>query len=178
MQFKKLLNDLSVLLKNNGYKKAEYLRKKNFFASMGENCFWQPWHLPSDPKLIRLSNNVVVTSEVLFVTHDVIHHMANHSDNDNKYSYYVDPIQVGNNVFIGTRSVILPGTKIEDNVIIGAGSIVKGRLEEGGVYAGNPAKRVGEVETFLQKRKNDSIEFINREDHFQKAWEKFDKRNN
>lgn len=35
------------------------------------------------------------------------------------------PISVGNNVFVGARSVILPGTFIGDNCIIGAGAVVK-----------------------------------------------------
>lgn len=49
---------------------------------------------------------------------------------------------IGNNVWIGNNVTILPGTIIEDNVIIGAQSLVKGHFLEGGIYAGNPAKLI------------------------------------
>jgi acetyltransferase-like isoleucine patch superfamily enzyme len=55
------------------------------------------------------------------------------------------PITIGHNVFIGLRSVILPGTKIGDNVIIGAGSIVRGTVAAGTIVAGSPAKAIGSV---------------------------------
>jgi acetyltransferase-like isoleucine patch superfamily enzyme len=48
-------------------------------------------------------------------------------------------IKIGNNVWIGRGSIILPGTVIEDNVVIGANSLVKGRCETNSLYAGNPA---------------------------------------
>ena len=51
-------------------------------------------------------------------------------------------IIIGNNVFIGAQSVILPGTEIGDNVIIGANSVVKGKLDANHFYAGSPCKRI------------------------------------
>lgn len=51
----------------------------------------------------------------------------------------VSRIKIGNNVWIGRGSIILPGTVIEDNVVIGANSLVKGRCETNSLYAGNPA---------------------------------------
>lgn len=49
-------------------------------------------------------------------------------------------ISIGNNVFIGSNCTILPGTIIEDHVIIGAGAVVKGRLEQNSIYGGVPCK--------------------------------------
>lgn len=51
-------------------------------------------------------------------------------------------IIIGNNVWVGANSVILPGITIGDNVIIGAGSVVTKSLEEGYIYAGNPARKI------------------------------------
>lgn len=48
---------------------------------------------------------------------------------------------IGNNVSIGSNATILP-VKICDNVVIGAGSVVTKNIEESGVYAGNPAKKI------------------------------------
>ena len=51
-------------------------------------------------------------------------------------------IEIGNYVFIGTGSIILKGTTIGANAVIGAGSVVRGIVEPNSIYAGNPAKRI------------------------------------
>lgn len=53
-------------------------------------------------------------------------------------------IEIGNNVFIGANCSILPGTAIHDNVIIGAGSVVKGELKSNAIYAGVPCRLLKE----------------------------------
>jgi len=52
------------------------------------------------------------------------------------------PIIIGNNVWIGRNCLIMPGTIIEDGVVIGANSLVKGRLRSQLIYAGNPIKEI------------------------------------
>lgn len=49
--------------------------------------------------------------------------------------------EIGNNVSIGSNATILP-VKIIDGVVIGAGSVVTKDINEPGVYAGNPAKKL------------------------------------
>lgn len=49
-------------------------------------------------------------------------------------------VKIGNNVFIGDKAMILPGTTIGDNCIVGAGSVVKGDFESNSLIAGNPAR--------------------------------------
>ncbi len=49
-------------------------------------------------------------------------------------------INIGNNVWIGRGCIILPGTMIEDGVVIGANSVVKGHLLKDSIYAGAPIK--------------------------------------
>ncbi len=53
-------------------------------------------------------------------------------------------IKIGNNVFIGAHCTILPGTIIHDNVVVGAGSVVKGELKSNAVYAGRPCRLIRE----------------------------------
>jgi len=48
---------------------------------------------------------------------------------------------IGNNVSIGSNATILP-VNICDNVVIGAGSVVIKDIDESGIYAGNPAKKI------------------------------------
>jgi len=47
---------------------------------------------------------------------------------------------IGNNVFIGSNSVIADGAVIEDNVMIAAQSLVTGRIPKNSIAQGNPAK--------------------------------------
>lgn len=49
-------------------------------------------------------------------------------------------VNIGDRVWIGNGVIILPGTVIESDAIVGAGSVVKGHLLANGIYAGNPAK--------------------------------------
>lgn len=60
-------------------------------------------------------------------------------------SYRYDDIRIGNNVFIGAHSVVLPGTVVEDNVVIAANSTLSGLLESGWLYGGNPARPIREL---------------------------------
>ncbi len=48
---------------------------------------------------------------------------------------------IGNNVSIGTNATILPVT-ICDNVVIGAGAVVTKNIDQPGIYAGNPARKI------------------------------------
>lgn len=52
----------------------------------------------------------------------------------------VDPIDIGKNVWIGSRVIILPGTSIGNNSVVGAGSIVKGKFPANVIIGGNPAR--------------------------------------
>ena len=54
-------------------------------------------------------------------------------------------VQIGNNVWLGANVIILPGTIIEDNCIIAAGSVVNKLIESNSVYAGAPAKKIKDL---------------------------------
>ena len=47
---------------------------------------------------------------------------------------------IGNDVFIGGRSLILKGVNIGNNVVIGAGSVITRNVPSNTIIAGNPAK--------------------------------------
>lgn len=50
------------------------------------------------------------------------------------------PVVVGDNVWIGTRVIILPGCKVGDGAVVGAGAVVTKDVPDYAVVAGNPAK--------------------------------------
>lgn len=54
----------------------------------------------------------------------------------------VRPIEVGDNVWIGTRAVIFPGVKIGDNSVVAMGSVVMSEVPANTVVMGNPARQV------------------------------------
>jgi serine acetyltransferase len=53
-------------------------------------------------------------------------------------------IRIGNDVWIGDRAMILPGVSIGDGAVIGGGSVVTKSVEPYEIWAGNPAKKIGE----------------------------------
>ena len=57
------------------------------------------------------------------------------------------PVVIGNNVWLGAKSMILAGSTIGDNSVIAAGSIVKGEIPANCVAAGTPAKVLKTFET-------------------------------
>ena len=139
-------------LLRNGWKRADYLRKHNSLAAIGSNVYYYSRIFPSDPKLLKIGNNVVICTDVRFVGHDRVDIMLSGMLGE-KYTKYYEPIEVGNNVFIGSDTVILPGVKIGDNTVIGAGAVVTRDLPSGNVWGGVPARRIGSFEEFVNKRK-------------------------
>ena len=55
------------------------------------------------------------------------------------------PVEIGNNVWIGASSVIMPGVRIGDNSVIGAGSVVTRDVPSGVVAFGAPCRVVREI---------------------------------
>lgn len=52
------------------------------------------------------------------------------------------PVTIGKNVFIGCNCIILKGSEIGDNCVVGAGSVVSGKFEDNCLIGGNPARVV------------------------------------
>jgi len=69
---------------------------------------------------------------------------ANHDHDDYDRHLPGKPIRIGNNVWIGMNSVIMPEVTIGDNVIIGAGSIVTTDIPSNSIAAGNPCRVIRE----------------------------------
>ena len=51
-------------------------------------------------------------------------------------------VRIGARVLVGAGAQVLPGVRVADDVVIGAGSVVRAHLAEPGVYAGVPARRI------------------------------------
>ena len=87
-----------------------------------------------------IGNNVAIGTQFYVNTN-------NHSvhDQDKPLSYQggvTDKIIIGDDVWIGARVIVLSGVKIENRVVIGAGSVVTKNLETRNIYAGTPARKI------------------------------------
>lgn len=107
---------------------------------------------PSHCWLIEIGNNVTMAPRVHILAHDA---------STKLFLDYtrIGKVIIGNNVFIGAETVVLPNVTIGDNVVIGANSTVTKNLASNGVYAGSPAKFICTIEAYLDKTKH-SMEVV------------------
>lgn len=150
----------SILVYGHKWSAASYirfLRKQGVKIGANFNIF-NPQNTMIDvqnPHLLTIGDDVNITGPVTILTHDYSWSVLKRI-----YGEVVGKqkcVNIGNNVFIGWGATILPGTIIGDNVIVGANSVVSGVLEEGYIYAGNPAKKIISIDEFYCKRKNSQL---------------------
>jgi acetyltransferase-like isoleucine patch superfamily enzyme len=89
---------------------------------------------------IHMGNNVLLGPEVLITA-------ATYNFRDGapvaRQAMREADVHIGNDVWLATRVIVLPGARIGDGAIVAAGSVVKGDIPAGAVVAGAPAKVVG-----------------------------------
>ena len=106
--------------------------------------------------LIKIGKAITLSKDVVLLVHDYsIRNAINaHEANKGNVKYkFLKPIEIGDNCFIGARAILLPGTTIGSNVIIGAGAVVKGVVPSGTIWAGSPARQIGTIEEFYRRHK-------------------------
>ncbi len=94
--------------------------------------------------LISIGDNVTLAPNVYLLAHDAS--TKRHTD----YAK-IGRVTIGNNVFVGADTVVMPNVKIGDNSIIGTRSVVTKDVPENSVYAGNPAKFICTLDEYLKK---------------------------
>lgn len=113
----------------------------------------------TEPYMVTIGNKVTIASEVRFITHDGAIGVLRVND-EYKNKDIISPIEIGNNVFIGIRTIIMPGVKIGDNVIIGAQSVVTKNIPDNSVAVGSPAKVIYSVDEFREKLINSNKKIV------------------
>lgn len=99
---------------------------------------------PSHCWLIEIGDNVTLAPRVHILCHDA---------STKTFLNYtkIGRVTVGDNVFIGADSVVLPGVTIGSNVIIGVNSTVTHDVPDNTVVVGSPARVLCSLEEYLEK---------------------------
>lgn len=105
----------------------------------------------NDYGLISIGNSTTISEQVVFLTHDYSIAKGLKAIDSEIYGRFLKPIHVGTNSFIGMRTILLPGTTIGNNCIVGAGAVVKGNFSDNVVIAGNPAKVICSTEEWTHR---------------------------
>ena len=97
--------------------------------------------------LITIGNNVTMAPRVHILCHDA---------STKQFLGYtkIGRVTIGDNVFIGAESVVLPGVTIGSNVIVGANSTVTHDIPENSVAVGSPARVICTLDEYLKKERN------------------------
>ena len=107
---------------------------------MGE-CIIDPGHC----WLITIGDRVTLAPRVHILAHD--------ASTKRMLGYtLIGKVSIGNDVFIGAGSIVLPNVTIGNNVIIGAGSVVTHYIPDNSVAIGNPAKVITTYQDYQRKR--------------------------
>ena len=123
---------------------TETLIKRGMRVGSGFNrqqgCFLDPTHC----FLIEIGNNVTMSIRVTLMAHDA---------STKRLTGYtrIGRIKIGNDVFIGANTTVLPGVTIGDGAVIGAGSVVTQDIPAGAVAAGVPARVISTTDKLAQK---------------------------
>lgn len=156
---------LEILYDYNQTRPSEVEKRKEilsrFFAQMGEDCYIEPplranWGRHTylgkqvyanfnltlvDDTTIRIGDYVMIAPNVTIAT-------ASHPiepELRKRVGQFNMPVTIGNNVWIGAGSVILPGVTIGENSVIGAGSVVTKDIPANVVAVGNPCRVMREI---------------------------------
>ena len=92
--------------------------------------------------MIKIGNDCLVANNVTILTRS--YHLDKNKKISNESMYSKD-VNIGNNVLIGGNVIIMPGVTIDNNSVVGAGSVVTKNIGDFEIWAGVPAK-------FIRKR--------------------------
>lgn len=131
-------------------------------VQIGDNCrlTGNP-NWGSEPWLITIGNDVLITQNVTFLTHDGSIHTMKRLGKEFDSLIKYGRIKICDGCTIGNGATILPNVCIHENSIIAAGAVVTKDVPEGSVVGGIPAKIIGDVYStaIVWKRNNMSYSY-------------------
>lgn len=127
---------------------------------IGDYCLIAPGVRISSGKSIRLGDNCMLAANVSITDSDW-HGVYNRI----RPFRCTEPVEIGNNVWLGEGAIVLKGVTIGENSVIGAGSVVTKSIPANVIAAGNPAKIIKTINPNKRMLKRDVL-FANPEHYF------------
>jgi acetyltransferase-like isoleucine patch superfamily enzyme len=115
---------------------------------IGDGCWIHTDEFSTEPYLIEIGDRVAIAAGVKFTTHEGVAWLLRR---DHAGLQVFGRIRVGSDSVIGLDSIVLAGSDIGERCVVGAGSVVKGKVPDGSVVAGNPARFVRSTDDLLGK---------------------------
>ena len=114
------------------------------------------WFDGTDYSLISIGKEVTMSSYIRVLTHDwSLHTVAKaFSIPQQKPIGIIKGVEIGDYSFIGTGTIIMPGSKIGKGCIIGAGTVVRGEIPDFSIYIGSPGVIIGDSRKYLKSKLN------------------------
>ena len=103
----------------------------------------------TEPYLITVGSHCQITVGVRLLTHGGGHVLRDEVPDFDTFG----KVTIGDWVYIGNNSLIMPGVTIEDHVLVAAGSVVTKSVPSGVVVGGNPAKIICTIEEYYERNK-------------------------
>ena len=177
-RFQDMLWEFNKLKPSDIEQKNRYM--KEVFAECGDNCYielpfranWGGHHIHfgsnvyANYNLTCVDDGHIYVSDCVMFGPNVTIATANHPINPELRArglQYNKDVHIGENVWIGAGSIIVPGVSIGKNTVIGAGSVVTKDIPDNVVAVGNPCKVLREVSDHDREffYKNERIDWNN-----------------
>lgn len=126
------LNGLQCPINTVFYPGCKMMIEHNGYIKIGRNCFFNHRCSMTSMNKIEIGDNCTFGENILIYDHNHEHHGSDIPIKEQGYE--VGSIQIGSNCWIGSNVVILANSKIGDNVVIAAGSIVFGEVPDNSVF--------------------------------------------
>jgi acetyltransferase-like isoleucine patch superfamily enzyme len=108
---------------------------------VGKNVWIGPMTMIDGTGGLIIGDNCDISAGAFIVTHSTHPRLLT----DGKSETVRAPVHIENNVYIGSKAVILPGVRIGHHSVIGAGAVVVRDVKSYSIMIGVPARRVGKV---------------------------------
>ncbi len=154
-----ILYDFNQTRPSEGKKREEILAR--LFAEIGPDCYIEPplranWgrhthfgrQVYANFNLTLVDDTHIFIGDCVLIGPNVTIATAGHPiepELRQQAAQFNVPVRIGNNVWIGANSVVLPGVTIGDNSVIGAGTIVTRDIPANVVAVGNPCRVMREI---------------------------------
>lgn len=121
---------------------------RKFGVQVGRDCRIYTTWWGREPFLIKIGSRVTITSGVKILTHDGATWLVR--ENGVRYQRFA-PVEIGDDVFIGVNTIVMPGVTIGSRVVIGAGSVVTTDVPSNSIAVGVPAKVISNFDDYRKK---------------------------